>query len=82
MGRGLVFEIEKHNREVCKKLHKQLFALKPTEFEELIARLLAEIGFEEIEVTKRSNDGGIDVRGLLVVGEVIKTRMVVQGKSD
>ncbi|MBW8017284.1 MAG: restriction endonuclease [Planctomycetes bacterium] len=80
MGRGLVFEIEKHNREVCKKLHKQLFALKPTEFEELIARLLAEIGFEEIEVTKRSNDGGIDVRGLLVVGEVIKTRMAVQAK--
>ncbi|MCF8070423.1 MAG: restriction endonuclease [Desulfobacterales bacterium] len=80
MGRGLVFEIEKHNLEVSKKLHKQLFALKPAEFEELIARLLAEIGFEEIEVTKRSNDGGIDVRGLLVVGEVIKTRMAVQAK--
>ncbi len=80
MGRGLVFEIEKHNREICKKLHKKLFALKPTEFEELIAQLLAEIGFEEIEVTKRSNDGGIDVRGLLVVGEVIKIRMAIQAK--
>ncbi len=80
MGRGLVFEIEKHNREVCQKLHKSLFTLKPTEFEELIGQLLAEIGFEEIEVTKRSNDGGIDVRGLLVVGEVIKIRMAVQAK--
>ncbi|MCK5174873.1 MAG: restriction endonuclease, partial [Planctomycetes bacterium] len=80
MGRGLAFEIEKHNREVCKKLHKQLFALKPAEFEELIAQLLAETGFEEIEVTKRGNDGGIDVRGLLVVGEVIKIRMAVQAK--
>jgi len=80
MGRGLAFEIEKHNREVCKKLHKKLFALKPAEFEELIAQLLAEMGFEEIEVTKRSNDGGIDVRGLLVVGEVIKIRMAVQAK--
>lgn len=80
MGRGLVFEIEKHNREVCKKLHKSLFALKPAEFEELIGQLLAEIGFEEIEVTKSSNDGGIDVRGLLVVGEVIKIRMAVQAK--
>ena len=79
-GRGLAFEIEKHNREVCKKLHKKLFALKPAEFEELIAQLLAEMGFEEIEVTKRSNDGGIDVRGLLVVGEVIKIRMAVQAK--
>ncbi len=80
MGRGLVFEIEKHNLEVCKKLHKSLFTLKPAEFEELIAQLLAQIGFEEIEVTKRSNDGGIDVRGLLVVGEVIKIRMAVQAK--
>ena len=61
MGRGLAFEIEKHNLEICKKLHKKLFALKPMEFEELIAQLLAEMGFEEIEVTKRSNDGGIDV---------------------
>ena len=65
----------------CKKLHKSLFALKPTEFEELIGQLLAEIGFEEIEVTKSSNDGGIDVRGLLVVGEVIKIRMAVQAKK-
>ena len=79
-GRGLVFEIEKHNRQVRNKLHKKLFSLKPEEFEELIAQLLAETGFEEIEVTKRSNDGGIDVRGLLVVGEVIKIRMAVQAK--
>jgi restriction system protein len=79
-GRGLVFEIEKHNKDVRNKLHKKLFALKPAEFEELIGQLLAEVGFEEIEVTKRSNDGGIDVRGLLVVGEVIKIRMAVQAK--
>jgi restriction system protein len=80
MGKGLAFEIEKHNREIRKKLHKKLFTLKPTEFEELIAQLLAEMGFEEIEVTKRSSDGGIDVRGLLVVGEVIKIRMAIQAK--
>lgn len=80
MGRGLAFEIEKHNQEICKKLHKKLFALKPVEFEELVGQLLAEMGFEEIEVTKRSNDGGIDVRGLLVVGEVIKIRMAIQAK--
>ncbi len=39
--------------------------------QKLIARLLAEIGFEDIEVAKRSDDGGIDVRGTLVVGDVI-----------
>ena len=80
MGKGLAFEIGQHNKRVRKALHKQLLAMDPTEFEELVARLLAEIGFEDIEVTKRSKDGGIDVRGTLVVGDVIRTRMAVQVK--
>ena len=49
-------------------------------FEELIGRLLAEIGFEDIEVTNSTRDGGIDVRGTLVVGDVIRTRMAIQVK--
>ena len=80
MGKGLAFEIEQHNKRVRQGLHKQLLAMAPTEFEEMIARLLAEIGFEDIEVTRRSGDGGIDVRGTLVVGEVIRTRMAIQVK--
>ena len=31
-------------------------------------------------VTGRSGDGGIDVRGTLVFGDVIRTRMAVQAK--
>ena len=81
MGKGLAFEIEQHNRRVRKELHKRVLALDPTEFEELIGRLLAELGFEDIEVTRRSKDGGIDVRGTLVVGDVIRTRMAVQVKK-
>ncbi len=81
MGKGLAFEIEQHNRRVRKELHKRLLALDATEFEELIGRLLAELGFEDIEVTRRSKDGGIDVRGTLVVGDVIRTRMAVQVKK-
>ncbi|GAB6166181.1 hypothetical protein JCM19992_21810 [Thermostilla marina] len=81
MGKGLAFEIEQHNRRVRQALHKRVLAMDATEFEELIAQLLAEIGFEDIEVTKRSGDGGIDVRGTLVVGEVIRTRMAVQVKK-
>lgn len=80
MGKGLAFEIEQHNKHVRQSLHKQLLEIEPGEFEELIGRLLAEIGFEDIEVTKRSGDGGIDVRGTLVVGDVIRTRMAVQVK--
>jgi len=81
MGRGLAFQIEQHNKLIRQSLHKQLQKMDPFEFEELIARLLAEIGFEDIEVTKRAGDGGIDVRGTLVVGEVIRTKMAVQVKK-
>lgn len=80
LGHGLAFEIEEHNKQVRHELHKRLLKLKWEEFEELIGRLLAEIGFEEIEVTSGSKDGGIDVRGTLVIGEVIRTRMAIQVK--
>lgn len=81
MGWGLAFEIEQHNRKVRQALRKRLLEMKWEEFEELIARLLAEMGFEEIEMTGPSGDGGIDVRGTLVVGDVIRTRMAVQVKK-
>lgn len=81
IGTGLAFQIAQHNKRVRKALRKRLLALTPTEFEELVSVLLAEIGFEDIEVTKRSGDGGIDVRGTLVVGDVVRTRMAVQAKK-
>lgn len=80
MSRGLGFEIEQHNRSVRKKLHERIRKMDPGEFEELVGELLASLGFEEITVTERHGDGGIDVRGTLVVGEVIKTQMAVQVK--
>src|SRR5687768_5659349 len=54
--------------------------MTPTQFESLVARLLTSLGFEGVAVTSRSGDGGIDVRGTLVVGDVIRTRMAVQVK--
>jgi restriction system protein len=80
MGRGLAFEIEQHNRQTRKTLHAKLLKMDPGEFEELIGQLLAELGFDQVEVTRRSGDGGIDVRGTLVVGDVIRTQMAVQVK--
>jgi restriction system protein len=80
MGRGLSFEIERHNRKTRQALRKRLQAMNPADFEELVARLLAEIGFERVEVTRAGGDGGIDVRGVLVVGEVIRIKMAVQVK--
>jgi len=81
MGQGLAFEVEQHNKKARQALLKRLLEMKWEEFEELIARLLAEVGFEEIEMMGRSGDGGIDVRATLVVGEVIRTRMPVPVKK-
>ena len=81
MGRGLAFQIEQHNHQVRKALRERLLAMGPAEFEELISQLLAEMGFEMVEVTKLSGDGGIDVRGILVVGDVVRIKMAVQVKK-
>jgi restriction system protein len=80
LGIGLAFQIEQHNLDVRKKLHSQLLSNGPAEFEKLIGKLLVALGFEDVVVTGRSGDGGIDVRGTLVVGDVIRTRMAVQAK--
>ena len=80
MGHGLSYEIEQHNRQVRQALRKRLQGLKPKEFEELIGLLLVEMGFEDIEVVGRTGDGGIDVRAMLVVGDVIRIRMAIQAK--
>ncbi len=80
MATGLAFEIEQHNTGAKKNLRAQLLQTPADEFEALIGKLLVALGFEEVTVTGRSGDGGIDVRGTLVVGDVIKTRMAVQAK--
>lgn len=77
---GLPAEIEQHNLAVRQQLHDRLHTMAPGDFENLIGNLLAKIGFENVVVTAASGDGGIDVRGTLVVGDVIRTRMAVQVK--
>ena len=80
MGSGLAFQIEQHNLAVRKKLHAQLLNNPFAEFEKLVGQLLVALGFEDVTVTGKTGDGGIDVRGTLVVGDVIRTRMAVQVK--
>ena len=77
---GLVSQIEQHNQQARKKIHDRLLSMPPKEFEELVSQMLAALGFENVIVTNYSNDGGIDVRGTLVVGDVIRVNMAVQAK--
>jgi restriction system protein len=79
-GSGLAFQIEQHNQQVRKRLRQRIGQMPPAEFEALVGTLLAKLGFEDVTVTSVSNDGGIDVRGTMVTGDVIRTRMAVQVK--
>ncbi len=80
-ARGLSFQIQQYNKKVRKNLRERLLEMEPKEFEELISQLLAEMGFVEVElVTKSGKDGGIDVRGILVVDDVVRIKLAVQVK--
>ena len=53
---------------------------EPDRFEKLCQRLLRELGFINVEVTKRSYDGGIDGKGILKLGGVLSFHVVFQAK--
>ena len=72
--------IEAQNRHVRAQLLERARQSTPADFEQLVAALLVAMGFEEVDVTSRSRDGGIDVRGILVVADVVRLRMAVQAK--
>jgi len=72
--------IERWNDQVKAELLDQLREIDPGTFEELIGELLEKIGFEDVEVTRRSGDQGIDVRGVLTVGGVTRVKTAIQVK--
>ena len=79
--KGLADNIKRHNKNVRDQLLKQVCSIEPNEFEELIADLLTRMGFEEdIEITPKTRDGGIDVRGTLILNNAVRVRMAVQAK--
>ncbi len=65
--------------------HRQLLlnrikSLSPAGFERLCQRLLRESGFQHVEVTGRSGDGGIDGVGILQVNRLMSFRVLFQCK--
>jgi restriction system protein len=72
--------ISRHNAEVRQRLRAVLSELNGKDFEILIGNLLAILGFDDVEVTKYSGDGGIDVRATLTVGGVTDVQTAVQVK--
>jgi 5-methylcytosine-specific restriction protein A len=50
-----------NNNQLVESIRRKLLAYTPEQFEHVIKDLLIETGFERVEVTKYSQDGGIDV---------------------
>jgi restriction system protein len=77
--RGIVRQVARQRREVKRGLLEALREMAPEEFEQLVGRLLGAMGYENIEVTRRSSDGGVDVLAEIEVG-VLRLRAAVQVK--
>ncbi len=57
-----------------------LLQLPPGGFERFCQRLLRESGFQQVEVTGRSGDGGIDGHGVLQVNALVSFKVLFQCK--
>lgn len=62
------------------ELSDVLHEIEPGAFERLCQRLLREAGFIEVEVTRRSGDGGIDGYGVMRIGGLISFNVLFQSK--
>lgn len=58
----------------------KLLALPPSGFERFCQRLLRESGFQQVTVTGRSGDGGIDGIGILQVNSLVSFKVLFQCK--
>lgn len=61
-------------------LHNVLLQMNPYAFERLTQRLLRECGFSEVQVTKKSGDGGIDGTGKLKINGIFTFNIAFQCK--
>lgn len=62
------------------RLLDMIRGLSPAGFERLCQRLLREAGFQQVEVTGRSGDGGIDGKGLLQINQLLSMQVIFQSK--
>lgn len=70
---------KKLDASVRESLRQLLLAMDSFAFEHLVKRLLEEMDYQNVEVTTRSNDGGVDVVADIELG-ISSVREVVQAK--
>jgi restriction system protein len=71
---------EQEDRDYRSRLLAILQSLPPAGFERLCQRLLREAGFEQVIVTGKSGDGGIDGHGILSLNAFVSFRVLFQCK--
>lgn len=76
------FVIPKDSNEMDwkEKLLQTLLSISPAAFERLAQRLLRESGFIQVEVTGKTNDGGIDGKGIVKVSGLLSFHIIFQCK--
>lgn len=62
------------------QLLKVIKKMRPDSFERLCQRLLRESGFIQVEVTGKTNDGGIDGKGVVRIGGLLSFHVIFQCK--
>lgn len=65
---------------IQQELVRLLRGITPKGFEELCARLLRHIGFENLKVTGQTGDNGIDGEGFLLVNRFVRIKVMFQCK--
>jgi hypothetical protein len=65
---------------VAKALHESLLEMDPYQFEFLVGDLLQEIGYENVEVTSRGGDKGIDITANLTMDGITNVKTIIQVK--
>ncbi len=75
-----LYELAPRQRQAVREQLKGLLSeMDPYQFEDLVRRLLEEMGYENVETTAPANDKGVDVVGDIEVG-ITAVREVVQVK--
>lgn len=73
-------EVPEEIRPWRTKLYNVLMEMNPYAFERLTQRLLRECGFDDVRVTKKSGDGGIDGTGKLKINGIFSFNIAFQCK--
>jgi len=73
-------EIPVENEKWRYELKEILYSIDPYEFEKLSQLVLREAGFSQVEVTKKSGDGGIDGIGKFKINGIISFKLAFQCK--